>query len=62
VRDPFDNFSTDDTIRSALRKAGVSDTAMYETSVLRDALAKEVGPIVTVLSDLERRLDRLEGR
>jgi hypothetical protein len=62
VRDPFDNFSTDDTVRSALRKAGVSDIAMYETSALRDALSKEVGPILTVLADVERRLDRLEGR
>jgi hypothetical protein len=62
VRDPFDNFSTDDTIRSALRKAGVADTAMPVTSALRDALSKEVGPIVTVLADVERRLDRLEGR
>ena len=62
MRDPFDNFSTDETVRSALRKAGVVDTAMPGTSALRDALAEEVGPILTVLRNVERRLDRLEGR
>lgn len=62
MRDPFDDFTADETVRSALRKAGVADTAMPVASALRDALAEEVGPILTVLADVERRLDRLEGR
>lgn len=62
MRDPFDNFTTDDTVRSALRKAGVVDTAMPAASALREALSTEVAPLVAAIESLNQRLDRIEGR
>lgn len=62
MRDPFDDFTTDETIRSALRKAGVAENAIPDASALREALAQELTPLVEALDSLNGRLDRIEGR
>lgn len=62
MRGPFDDFTTEETIRSTLRKAGVADTAMPDPSALRDALAQELTPLVEAIDSLNGRLDRIKGR
>ena len=60
--DPLlEDFSADHTVRSALRKAGVSDiVAISDLSALRAAVDRTTEPLTEALDALSARLDALE--